>query len=181
MRAPRDAAWTADGNVADAWAPFSPVTGELDAFEWRVPVENLDEEQDLQLEEIPSGPMDLPVLEAASGVAIMDIANDDDVVEIDADAVEAEVEAADEDTAEEPQEVDASVDEEPAEADTEEVTGDDADAKTLDASSSADAEESADADEKGQTKKDDPINKPPIDDPGLKAEAGKEKKRFRLF
>ena len=43
VRAPRDAAWTADGYVADEWAPFSPVTGELDAFEWRVPVENLDD------------------------------------------------------------------------------------------------------------------------------------------
>lgn len=39
IRAPRDAAWTADGVVAEAWAPVSPVTGRLDAFEWKVPVE----------------------------------------------------------------------------------------------------------------------------------------------
>ncbi|MFA5949312.1 MAG: heme biosynthesis HemY N-terminal domain-containing protein [Hyphomicrobium sp.] len=37
--APRDAAWTADGIVSDRWAAISPVTGALDAFQWRVPVE----------------------------------------------------------------------------------------------------------------------------------------------
>lgn len=39
VSAPRDPAWTADGVVADQWAPISPVTGALDAFQWRVPVE----------------------------------------------------------------------------------------------------------------------------------------------
>lgn len=38
VRAPRDPAWTADGLVSDEWEPISPVTGKLDAFEWRVPV-----------------------------------------------------------------------------------------------------------------------------------------------
>ena len=42
VNAPRDPAWTADGIVSDTWAPTSPVTGELDAFQWRVPVERLD-------------------------------------------------------------------------------------------------------------------------------------------
>ena len=39
VNAPRDPAWTADGIIADDWAPVSPVTGALDAFQWRVPVE----------------------------------------------------------------------------------------------------------------------------------------------
>jgi len=39
VRASRDPAWTADGIVAEKWAPFSPVTGRIDAFEWKVPVE----------------------------------------------------------------------------------------------------------------------------------------------
>ena len=39
VNAPRDPAWTADGVVSDRWAPVSPVTGALDAFRWRVPVE----------------------------------------------------------------------------------------------------------------------------------------------
>lgn len=34
-------AWTADGHVADSWAPISPISGELDAFEWKVPVEQI--------------------------------------------------------------------------------------------------------------------------------------------
>ncbi len=42
VNAPRDPAWTADGVVADKWAPISPVTGALDAFRWRVPVESVD-------------------------------------------------------------------------------------------------------------------------------------------
>jgi HemY protein len=41
VRAPRDPAWVADGVETDTWAPVSPVTGRLDAFEWRVPVERL--------------------------------------------------------------------------------------------------------------------------------------------
>lgn len=36
-RAPRDPAWIADGVVSDHWAPFSPVTGTLDAFVWKTP------------------------------------------------------------------------------------------------------------------------------------------------
>lgn len=38
VRAPRDPAWTSDGLVSDEWEPISPVTGRLDAFEWKVPV-----------------------------------------------------------------------------------------------------------------------------------------------
>lgn len=37
MRAPRDPAWTADGIISDEWEPVSPVSGRLDAFEWKVP------------------------------------------------------------------------------------------------------------------------------------------------
>jgi HemY protein len=38
VRAPRDPAWTADGLTSDEWEPISPITGRLDAFEWKVPV-----------------------------------------------------------------------------------------------------------------------------------------------
>jgi HemY protein len=37
VHAPRDPVWTADGITADEWEPLSPVSGKLDAFEWRVP------------------------------------------------------------------------------------------------------------------------------------------------
>ncbi len=39
VRAPRDPAWTADGYISENWAPVSPISGRLDAFEWKVPVE----------------------------------------------------------------------------------------------------------------------------------------------
>jgi len=41
VRAPKDAAWTADGYVSEKWLPFSPVTGKIDAFEWKLPGEQL--------------------------------------------------------------------------------------------------------------------------------------------
>lgn len=41
LRAPRDPAWTADGFVSETWMPVSPVTGRLDAFQWKVPVEEM--------------------------------------------------------------------------------------------------------------------------------------------
>jgi len=42
VNAARDPAWTVDGVVAERWAPVSPVTGALDAFRWRVPLEAMD-------------------------------------------------------------------------------------------------------------------------------------------
>ena len=38
VNAAPDPAWTADGYVSDHWLPASPVTGRIDAFEWRVPL-----------------------------------------------------------------------------------------------------------------------------------------------
>ncbi len=38
LHAAPDPQWTADGHVSDRWLPISPVTGRLDAFEWRVPL-----------------------------------------------------------------------------------------------------------------------------------------------
>ena len=38
LRARRDPAWTADGFVSERWLPASPVTGHLDAFEWKDPL-----------------------------------------------------------------------------------------------------------------------------------------------
>jgi HemY protein len=38
LRARRDPAWTADGFVSERWLPVSPVTGRLDAFEWKDPL-----------------------------------------------------------------------------------------------------------------------------------------------
>lgn len=80
VSAPRDAAWTADGVVAPKWAPFSPVTGELDAFEWKVPVENLGESgKTIDFSQIPPHKPtqtedELPVLELAIAAGAASVA-----------------------------------------------------------------------------------------------------------
>ncbi len=64
IHAKRDPTWTADGIVSERWIPISPVSGKLDAFEWKVPVTPI---------QLP-GPVienrrDLPQLSAASETA----------------------------------------------------------------------------------------------------------------
>lgn len=61
VRAPRDPAWVADGVVSERWAPVSPVTGRLDAFEWRAPMERLGQLIDSR-DDAPETPV--PVIEA---------------------------------------------------------------------------------------------------------------------
>ncbi len=41
VTAPRDKAWVADGWVSDHWMPVSPISGKLDAFEWKLPPEDV--------------------------------------------------------------------------------------------------------------------------------------------
>lgn len=41
FKAPRNPAWTADGITSPHWLPVSPVSGRLDAFEWKTPVGQL--------------------------------------------------------------------------------------------------------------------------------------------
>ena len=64
IRAPRDPAWTADGFVSENWAPISPVTGRLDAFQWKVPVERI-------------GGEDSPLIEARAEDLARSIAGDE--------------------------------------------------------------------------------------------------------
>ncbi|MEM8876487.1 MAG: heme biosynthesis HemY N-terminal domain-containing protein [Pseudomonadota bacterium] len=40
VRAPRDPAWVADGQISDDWAPVSPVSHTLDGYEWAVPLDD---------------------------------------------------------------------------------------------------------------------------------------------
>ncbi len=70
VHAPPDPTWTADGYVSDEWRPVSPVTGELGAFRWRVPVEGLPHHRDDAIapfaEDVPGAPRgEVPVLVAA--------------------------------------------------------------------------------------------------------------------
>ncbi|HWA45154.1 MAG TPA: heme biosynthesis HemY N-terminal domain-containing protein, partial [Hypericibacter adhaerens] len=56
VRAPRDPVWVADGITSDEWEPVSPVTGALDAFEWRVPLASASSKS----EPLPPVPGNLP-------------------------------------------------------------------------------------------------------------------------
>jgi HemY protein len=70
LRAPRDPAWTADGYISDRWMPVSPVSGRLDAFQWKVPLAELgdaraviegdDWERAAELPKIVTPPPELP-------------------------------------------------------------------------------------------------------------------------
>ena len=54
LRAPRDSAWIADGYVSDRWLPVSPVSGAVDAFEWKAPMDAIGRGDDtLIIEERP--------------------------------------------------------------------------------------------------------------------------------
>ncbi len=44
VRAPADPAWVAGNHVSEEWLPLSPITGDIDAFEWKVPVQQLGDE-----------------------------------------------------------------------------------------------------------------------------------------
>jgi HemY protein len=74
LHAARDPAWTADGFVSDRWMPVSPVTGRLDAFQWKVPVADLEARP--ALIEQPEATADVAALEAASPAVAAEIAAD---------------------------------------------------------------------------------------------------------
>jgi HemY protein len=85
VNAPRDPAWTADGVVSETWSPVSPVTGHLDAFQWRVPVEHAEPRDQAailgKLEELVAlGARSEPVV--AKNAAPARVAVDADIVEI---------------------------------------------------------------------------------------------------
>jgi HemY protein len=63
VRAPRDPVWMADGIVSERWLPASPVSGELDAFEWKVPAARIGAPIDFE----PSGDEASPASEAGPG------------------------------------------------------------------------------------------------------------------
>jgi HemY protein len=66
VSAPRDPAWTADGFVSEIWLPVSPVTGELDRFEWKVPLEALPGAVRPKFAAIPAADGPLPGREIAA-------------------------------------------------------------------------------------------------------------------
>jgi len=62
LRARRDPAWTADGLVSERWMPVSPVSGRLDAFQWKVPLAELGDDRDvIESDDMSGGDRPSPV------------------------------------------------------------------------------------------------------------------------
>ncbi len=68
VRAPRDPQWTADNYTSANWLPTSPVTGELGAFQWKVPVELIGAEKEIDfiLDETPGSVVEAELIDGAS-------------------------------------------------------------------------------------------------------------------
>ncbi len=103
VRAPRDPAWTADGIALAKWAPISPVTGKLDAFEWRVPVERVGaviEASDEELPELAPKPVviEAETVDNEAGASVVDapVEEVDETVEETAETVVLEPEKTEE-------------------------------------------------------------------------------------
>ena len=71
VRAMPDTAWVAGNHVSDEWLPISPLTGEIDAFEWKIPVEQLGDSsgpvmtlEELKAEAVPDKPSTMTVASA---------------------------------------------------------------------------------------------------------------------
>jgi HemY protein len=172
VRAPRDPAWVADGFVSEKWAPASPVTGRLDAFEWRMPMERLGrivEAGESDLPQIAALPVSPPVAEPEPEPAI-----------------EAEPAAPAEIVPEEPgpetkSPREAALDGEPRPV----PNGAADDEKTGAAGTSGDGPQSAaSGEEEPVAAAEEELREPPIpDDPGVDPDEPKEQEtsRFKLF
>ena len=69
LGAPRDPAWIADGRVFAEWAPVSPVSGRVDAFEWKVPPARLPAERQMEIEAWAMASEPPPAVEAKAVTA----------------------------------------------------------------------------------------------------------------
>ncbi|MEM8839195.1 MAG: heme biosynthesis HemY N-terminal domain-containing protein [Pseudomonadota bacterium] len=220
VRAPRDPAWTADGYVADRWAPVSPISGEIDAFEWRVPAAPLSEPKDMALDDVPSDRPELPVFDggnATTGAALV-VTDPENITYVrpepaapDPAETSAKTPPAPPKPAPDKEEVAAAVKSQvealkpkPAPTETIEPVAEEAakpPVKVEEASSSNGAAAPTEAPPRVESSKEgtesvtpssalpkdaempeaDPIDRRPIDDPGMKKEGEEPQKRFRLF
>jgi HemY protein len=86
LRAPRDRAWIADGYISDRWLPVSPVTGAVDGFEWKAPVDAIGRGDDtLIIEERPATasvqtppPLGAPPAEVPASGEVIDMSKEKD-------------------------------------------------------------------------------------------------------
>lgn len=197
VRAQRDPAWTSDGYVSEKWAPFSPVTGKLDAFEWKVPVEKIGGamiENDLDPMEpglmAAEAPKDVPETHVSVAEVIVEEKEAAPAAE-EAEAIEThEVKVVTPTPGGEADDGSSSIETHDVKIVTatpngrveEKAASVQAEAESADSIESGDVDEDATIDAEVIEDVDDEIKVPIPDDPGV--EAGEEKpaeKRFRLF
>jgi HemY protein len=181
VSAHRDPVWTADGQVSESWKPTSPMTGKLDAFEWKVPVQELAD-------------YDRPLIDADNAEAASE--EEEVVLLAPSDVSEAKVEDAVDQVADDKVEVLAPEGKEAEpEVEAEEPISEDADKEPIvveasddeiESKSSGDAEESTDeetSDDKDERKEVEFAMPHAPDDPGPKKKEvpNTPEKRFRLF
>jgi HemY protein len=77
LHARRDPAWTADGFVSEHWLPVSPVTGRLDAFEWKDPLAELAPEPVAAGEPVVGAPVAREPAGEPAAPAMIDVAAHD--------------------------------------------------------------------------------------------------------
>jgi len=94
VRAPADPAWVAGNHISDEWLPVSPIDGEIDAFEWKVPVQQLGDGtasvmtlEELKAEAVPIN----PVVDQEPEVDEVESEDVEDAIVIKADEVEEAV------------------------------------------------------------------------------------------
>ena len=113
VRAPADPAWVAGNHVSDEWLPLSPITGEIDAFEWKVPVQQLGNENPsvMTLEELKAEATPIPVVEDEIDAQVSEETDIEDAEVVSADDSDKETEASADDESGEKSEKTASLNE----------------------------------------------------------------------
>jgi len=77
VRAPRDRAWIAEGYVSDRWLPVSPLTGAVDAFAWKAPVDAIGRGDDtLLIEERPEPAEEISPSRENEPEAVVEVSKD---------------------------------------------------------------------------------------------------------
>lgn len=147
VRASADEVWTADGHVSEEWMPMSPVTGEIDAFEWRIPVAQLGDTHApvLTLEQLKAEAQ--PIEDVADTPDEVDIAAEDDNV-IDAEMLPPESDIEKEPEVAAKAVVEASTTSEPETASEAMPDADAMEVETETSSSAAQKAEGADSDDR---------------------------------
>ncbi len=76
VHAARDPAWIADGYVSDRWLPVSPVSGRIDAFEWKAPAASIGSSPAPEVEPEPEPEPARPVIEAKPARPVADASSE---------------------------------------------------------------------------------------------------------